>query len=172
MDHCPHELVQHFGGFLFVVGADFELVAEGDLPVELYDASAGLIVDEASEVDGQEVGEGLDEGAFLGFDEGVAGVALELVAACHLLHLAVVADGVVEGDIRLRQHQAQVHFFLLPLGDRVAGEAGGPGDSLREELFLQWGRGLALALDLVVDLVHEPDVELVAVLVPLPLEHR
>lgn len=48
-----------------------------------------------------------------------------------------------------------------------------PGDPLREELLLQRGDlFLVLALDLIVDGVHQPNVELVAILVPLPLEHR
>lgn len=48
-----------------------------------------------------------------------------------------------------------------------------PGDSLREELLLERGHLLLiLALYLIVDGVHQPDVELMAILMPLPLEHR
>jgi hypothetical protein len=54
----------------------------------------------------------------------------------------------------------------------LADLADGPGDSLGEELLLERGDlFLVLFLDLVVDGVHEPDVELVAVLMSFPLEH-
>lgn len=48
------------------------------------------------------------------------------------------------------------------------------GDScpFREELFLKRSAIFAFAFDLVINGVHQPDVELVAVLMPLPLEHR
>lgn len=47
------------------------------------------------------------------------------------------------------------------------------GHSLREKFLLKRGDFfLILSLDLIIDGIHKPNVKLMAILMPLPLEHR